>query len=416
MKQIYDCVVVGAGPAGCSTATLVSQKGFSTLLVDREKFPRFHVGESLMPETYWAMEKLGIVKKMRDGTFTFKNGVQFVNHMDKESRPFYFPEYDPHESSTTLHVQRAEFDQLLFDNAKENGVDCYDETRVVDVQLSESGENIVELKHGPDPVQKIRARVVVDATGQQAFIANKLGVRETDPDLKKSAIWGYYRDTARQPEGTPEITCILHTNTKKCWFWFIPLSNGTTSVGVVSDNDYLLKGRGTPAQTFQEELAMCPGLQRRLEGASLVSEYHVAREFTYKAKQISGHGWVLVGDAYGFIDPIYSSGVFLAFKSAELAAESIIEALQKNDVSGEQLGKWAKGYDEGVRWIRKLVDAFYTQEFSFGEFMKVFPDHRGNLTDLLVGKVFAGEPGKIFDDMDPWIESIRSGKTTAVMN
>jgi flavin-dependent dehydrogenase len=128
---------------------------------------------------------------------------------------------------------------------------------------------------------------------------------------------------------------------------------------------------------------------------------------------MTGNGWVLVGDAGGFIDPIYSSGVYLAMKSALMASEKICDGLHRNDVSAEMLGRWTGEYEEGVNWIRKLVRAFYTTEFSFGSFMKEFPEHGGNLTDLLIGRVFEGKPGRIFEDLDPWLEKVKSGEAVA---
>jgi len=408
MNDRYDCVVVGGGPAGCTTATLVAEQGFSTLLVERDAMPRFHVGESLMPETYWTLERLGLVETVRDGRFTPKNGVQFVNHQGKESMPFFFTEADPHESSMTMHVQRSEFDLAMFRNAAAKGATCLDRTRVLDIELSDSGDHQVQIRDREGNQRMVSARVVVDATGQQAMLANRMQVRVVDPDLRKTAIWGYFHNAVRNGNGQPEVTCVLHTRSKRCWFWYIPLSDGTVSVGVVGDSDYLLKGRGTVAETFQQERERCLGLQSRLAQAEQVGELHVAKEFSYKTRQMSGQGWVLIGDAWGFIDPIYSSGVFLALKSGELAADAIVDGLRRDDLSAETLGAWRQPFEAGVVWIRKLVNAFYTEEFSFGDFMKAFPQHRNNLTDLLVGKVFDGNPGKLFEDMDPWIESLKN--------
>lgn len=410
-KQVanqYDVVVVGAGPAGCTAAALIAEQGHSTLLVERDKLPRFHVGESLMPETYHTLTRLGVWDKLKEGGYVKKNGVQFVNHQDKESRPFFFAEFDDHERANTFHVERRVFDQLLFENAMDKGAQCLDSTRVTDISAEGKSPHTLTLQLADKSEQKVVAKVVVDATGQSAMIANRLGLVQIDPELKKAAIWGYFEDAERNGPLGPDVTCILHTDTKDAWFWYIPIGNGTVSVGVVSDNERLLKGRGKPEEIFAEERDKCPGLQRRLENAKQVGDFRVAKEFSYSTKEHAGDGWVLIGDAYGFIDPIYSSGVFLALKSGEMAADAIHAALEANDVSAEKLGTWFEEYDAGAVWIRKLVHAFYTHEFSFGEFMKEFPQHGRNLTDLLVGKVYDGEPGRIFDDMDPWIKKLMS--------
>jgi flavin-dependent dehydrogenase len=257
---------------------------------------------------------------------------------------------------------------------------------------------------GDDGPRQITARVVVDATGQQALIANRLGLRVENPRLKKAAIWGYYRGARRDPGEHGGATVILHSQTKKAWFWYIPLPEETTSIGVVADHSYLLKGRGKPADVFEDELVQCPALVNRLMDAELVSEFRVAKEFSYTTTQHSGDGWVLVGDAWGFIDPIYSSGVFFALKSGELASDSIISALRDNDVSAQRLGAWFEEFNAGTRWIRKLVEAFYAEDFSFGKFMKEHPQHQANLTDLLIGRIFYDGAGRMFEDMSPLMQ------------
>ncbi|MCA9175627.1 MAG: tryptophan 7-halogenase [Planctomycetales bacterium] len=402
-----DCVCIGAGPAGSTTAALVAQHGWKTLLVERDPMPRFHVGESLMPETYWTLERLGVVDELRRRAFTRKQGVQFVTQQGKETRPFFFRQHDDRESSITWHVERADFDQMLFENAQRLGADCRDRTRVTDIHFGEPGEpHLLTLKPADGEPYEVRARVVVDATGQQAMIANRLGLRENYADLQKAAIWGYYRGGARMPDGEAELTTIMNTSDKDSWFWYIPMSGDTVSVGLVSDSDRMKRTRGTAEEIFQQELANCPVLQQRLEHAELVSELRVAKEFSYSTREHAGEGWVLVGDAYGFIDPIYSSGVYLALKSGELAADAIDEGFRSSDLSAGQLAKWCPDFEQGVDLIRRLVRAFYTRPFSFGGFMKEHPQHQSNLTDLLIGRVFGNEAGDIFDDMDPWIRQL----------
>lgn len=413
MCDEYDCVVMGAGPAGGTAAALVAEYGHRTLLVEREKMPRFHVGESLMPEVYWTLKRLGVLEKVKAaGVFTVKNGVQFVTDSGRESQPFFFQEHDPRECALTWHVQRSEFDQILFENAAEKGADCFDGTRVTDIELSGPGPHRIEITDAGGMKRSVSARVIVDATGQQALIANKLGLKIMDPELRKAAIWGYFRNGRRNGDERtgPEVTCILHTKGKKAWFWYIPLSDGSISVGLVGDNDYILKGRGKPAETFYEELDNCDGVKQRLANAERIGDLRVAREFSYGTQQHAGDGWVLIGDAYSFIDPVYSSGVFLALKSGEFAADAIHAGLERNDVTAAQLGNWTEKYDAGLRLFRKLVDVFYTNEFSFGEFMKQYPEHRRNLTDLLIGRVYGEEkPGEIFDVIDPWIHNLKAG-------
>lgn len=401
MRDAYDCVVVGAGPAGCTAATLVAMAGYRTLLVEREKLPRFHVGESLMPETYWQLERLGVLERMRNSSFVKKVSVQFVSHTGRESQPFVFPDHDPRDCSRTWQVERAEFDKLLYDNAALKGADCYDETRALEVLFDGERATGVRLERPGRPPLDVQARVVVDATGQQAMLANRLQLKVDDPYLRKAAIWGYYRGARREPGENGGATIILHTDEKRSWFWFIPLANDVTSIGVVGDSSYLLKGRGKPATVFEDELVKCPALVQRLLQAQLISDFRVLREYSYRTTRQTGDGWVLVGDALGFVDPIYSSGVFLALRSGEMAADAIVEGFQTGDLSAAGLGRWTAEFQRGVQWIRKLIDAFYTNPFSFGDFMRRHPEHQGNLVDLLVGRVFQPNAGRLFEDLDP---------------
>jgi flavin-dependent dehydrogenase len=408
MKNQYDCIVVGGGPAGSTVASLVAEAGFSTLLLEREKMPRFHVGESLMPETYWTFKRLGILDKMKSSDFVRKLSVQFVSSSGAESEPFFFRRHDSRECSQTWQVERSKFDHMLFKLAEEKGAEAHDATRVQEILMDGTRASGVRLETTTGTPKDVLARVVVDATGQQALLANRLGLRVDNPKLKKAAIWNYYRGAKRAPGDNGGATIILHTQSKQAWFWFIPLADDITSIGVVADRDYLLKNRGKPESVFQEELAHCPALVERLADAELTSDYRVAREFSYTTKQHAGDGWVLVGDAWGFIDPVYSSGVYFALKSGELAADAIVAGLRKGDTSATQLASWTKDFEDGVRWIRQLVHAFYTNEFSFGRFLKDHPEHVSNLTDLLIGRVFYDGAGRIFDDMAPRLQQVSS--------
>lgn len=406
MQDTYDVVVVGAGPAGSTAAGLVAQSGLKTLLVERESFPRFHVGESLMPECYWPLQRLGLVDRMKESKFVKKRSVQFVASSGKESQPFYFTEHVPRDCSTTWQVERADFDKLLFDRAGELGADCYDQTRLMDVLFDESNRATgVKLKTRDGELKTVTAKVVMDATGQSSFIANKLGLKEDIPNLKESAIWGYYRNAKRDDGINAGATIIMHTQEKDSWFWFIPLSDDITSIGCVGDNEYMLKTELSVEDRYQLEISRCPGLQERLQSAERVGKLHVAKEYSYWTKQHAGEGWVLIGDAFGFIDPIYSSGVYFALTMGDRSADAVIEAFEKNDFSGEQLSSWCDEFKAGSQWIRKLVEAFYTKEFSFGKFMMEHPEYKGNLVDILIGRVFHDKAGDIFQSMDPAMAS-----------
>ncbi|MBX3434838.1 MAG: tryptophan 7-halogenase [Pirellulales bacterium] len=410
----YDCVVLGGGPAGSTCAGLVAEAGFKTLLVERERMPREHIGESLMPETYWVFERLGVLDKIEAAGYAKKVGVQFVNNTGRESAPFFFRSHDDRVSSETWHVDRAHFDKLLFDHAAEKGADCRDGSRALEVLLDGDKARGVKLQvvndDGVTETIDVAARVVVDATGQSAILSSRLGLRKINPKLKKAAVWRHFRGASRDEEGGGVKTLVMHTDQSKSWFWYIPQADDVVSVGVVGDSEYLFKGRGTPAEVFAEEVAKCPGLKQRLADALPVDEISVAKEFSYVTDRSAGEGWVLVGDAWGFIDPVYSSGVYFALKSAELAADCVIEGLRTGDVSGAQLGKWLPHFGERTTLVRKLVHAFYSGQFRVGKFLMEYPQHNSELVDLLIGRVFGPDKGAIFEDLEPWLDRALAGE------
>ncbi|MEO2048454.1 MAG: NAD(P)/FAD-dependent oxidoreductase [Pirellulales bacterium] len=410
IQQEYDCLVMGGGPAGSTAAALVAEAGYRTLLVERAAMPRASVGESLMPETYWIFKRLGVLDQLQASQFPRKVGVQFVGSSGRESAPFFFRSHDPRDCSQTWHVDRSQFDWILLQNAISKGADCHDHTRVLKGVLDNDRAVGVRLQpNAPgDPSQFIKARVVVDATGQQALLGNQLGLRRPNPQLRKVAIWGHFRGGLRDQSGGGVKTVILHTDSKRSWFWYIPLADNRVSVGLVGDHDKMLNNHADAETVFYHELQQCKVLQGWLDRAEPINSLQVLREFSYSQERAAGDGWVLVGDAWGFIDPVYSSGVFFAMKSAELAADAILEGLQCDDLSATMLGRWLPEFTQRTNLIRKLVAAFYSGNFRVGKFIQQYPQHRKELVDLLIGRIFdpqtgSHQPGKIFDDLDPWL-------------
>ena len=202
-NRSYDCVVIGAGPGGCTAAAIVAEQGHTTLIVERDQVPRFHVGESLMPEAYWIFERLGITRDLEQSEFTRKHGVQFVSSGDKETKPFVFADHDDRPSNMSWHVKRAEFDKLLFDTAYNRGATCSDQTRVLDIEIKKKGNHRLSLQTADGKEHEVSAKVIIDASGQSTMIANRLGLKEYYPDLKKAAIWGYFEDAKRAGGGNP---------------------------------------------------------------------------------------------------------------------------------------------------------------------------------------------------------------------
>jgi flavin-dependent dehydrogenase len=396
----YDVVVIGGGPAGSTVSTLIADSGRRVGLFERERFPRFHIGESLIPETYWVLKRIGMLEKMQQSHFVKKYSVQFVNASGKLSAPFYFHDNKPHECSQTWQVVRSEFDQMLLDNARQHGVDAYEGVHVVDVLFDADRAVGVTIKDADGARRQIRSKVVVDASGQAAVLQNRFNLRVWDPILNKGAIWTYwqgaYRDTGRD-EGA---TMVLQTENRNGWFWYIPQHDDVVSVGIVAPFDYLFKGRGANHEkTYNEEAERCPAVKQRISGAKRATGYFVTRDYSYRSRRIAGNGWVLVGDAFGFLDPLYSSGVLLALKSGELAADAIVDGLERDDVSEAQLGRWGTVFNDGVDRMRRLVCEFY-DGFSFGEFVRKYPHLRGTITDLLIGDLFTSRVDAVWQPME----------------
>lgn len=391
-KTLGNVIVIGGGPAGSTTATLLAQHGCKVTLFERDHFPRFHIGESLIPMTFWVLQRLGMLEKMRGSHFVKKYSVQFINEKGRLSEPFYFWDHKPHESSQTWQVRRSEFDTMLLQNAREHGVEVHEGVRVLDVLFEGDRAKGVRIQTADGGQQDHLSDVVVDATGQSSIIMSRLGLREWDPDLKKAALWTYWRGAKRDTGKDEGATHVIQVKDKKGWFWYIPLHDDIVSVGVVAGYDYLFKSRPNKDHEtiYFEEVARCPGVQSRIANATRADEFRAAKEYSYRSRQAAGDGWVLVGDAFAFLDPLYSSGVLMALKSGSLAADAIAEGLAKGDTSQSQLGKWEADFRRGMERMRRLVCEFY-EGFSFGRFVKRHPQYKGHLTDLLIGDLFVDD-------------------------
>ncbi len=401
----YDTIVIGGGPAGSTVATLVAEQGHRVLLLEREAEPKFKIGESLIPATYWTFKRLGMLEKLRTSHFPQKYSVQFYSRSGKASTPFYFFQTNPHESAITWQVLRSEFDEMLLDNAKEKGVEIRKGLGVREV-LFEGDTATGVVTQGIDGTREtLNATVIADSTGQRSLIGKQLNLNTIEPNLKMASLFTHYEGGYRD-EGIDEgATLILHTEEKDSWFWSIPLPYNRTSIGVVGELDYLLQrrrdadGKLNAQKIFTEELAKCAPLQQRLKGAKQLLPIQTTKDFSYRASRIAGNNWVLVGDAFGFLDPVYSTGLFLALKSGEMAADVIIEAFDKNDFSETQLGSFGPEFVKGMEAFRKLVYAFYTKEFSFARFLSEYPEHQGGIVDILSGDVFRKDVTHIFPAM-----------------
>jgi flavin-dependent dehydrogenase len=402
----FDVIVMGGGPAGSSVAGILAREGRQVILFEKEVFPRHHIGESLMTDTYWTFRRLGLLEKLKESPFVRKYSVQFANAAGKESRPFYFFEAVHHESAVTWQVTRAQFDHLLINHAAEQGAVVHQGVLVKQVLFEGDRAVGVEVQMQDGTREKFFANVIVDATGQSAMLSNKFRWRVRDPKLKKAVLYSYFKGAHREPDLNGGATLVLRTEPGSGgWFWYIPLENDITSVGIVADPEYLLKNRGQDlAKILHEEIEKCEAVRRRVAGGTRVDKIYSILDYSYRSKHNAGNGFIIIGDAYGFLDPIYSSGVLLALKMAELAADAIHDAFNHNDFSAARLGQYQAKLDRGIESMRKLVYAFYNDGFSFSDFLRKYPDERVHIINLLIGDVFKEGVDSIYGPMSEFAE------------
>jgi flavin-dependent dehydrogenase len=382
----YDVAVIGGGPGGAALATFLARNGHRCVIFEQSKYPRYHIGESLIPHTHGIFERLGLLPHLRASAFPVKHSVRFVSASGKESVPFYFSETIPGERARTWQVERSHFDCMMLDHARANGVEVHEQTSIDKVLFSDGRAVGVQVVPSDGARAKVRAKVVVDASGRACVIGRQLNLRSPLPELRKASVWGYFRGGKRLPGiDAGETTMFLIPGGG--WFWYIPLPDDIVSVGIVADPEYVFSQSDDMEAAFTREVGLCAPLADRLSAAQRVGPVRGSRHLAYLNRQTCGDGWVMIGDARAFLDPIYSSGLYLALGSAELAAECIDDALKSDDVSAARLGRFEPALWKGVDVVRRLIHAFYDPEFSFPKFAQRFPEHRAALIDCLVGDV-----------------------------
>lgn len=378
----YDVVIVGGGPAGATLGTFVARAGHRVALFERRSFPRFHVGESLVPAVNLTLEKLGVLDQMDGRGFPRKHGVQFFSPKGA-GRPFYFSEVDDPRMHSTWQVLRSDFDSMLLDNAAKAGVTVSTESEVLEASTDNGSIECLRLRQ-PDGTEKnVRARIVVDASGQRSLIARRFGGHTTIEGLSNASVFAHFNDADRDTGIDAGSTLIFRIDAHK-WLWSIPLP-GAVSIGLVASARDIWSMGGTPNEVLDTAIAECEPLRQRLTRAHRATDVLAVRDYTYRANQDGGKGWMLVGDALGFIDPMYSTGLFLTMLSAELAADAIDVGLATSEPQPDLAG-YSTRYQAAFDRFLILVRAFYSEGFRFGEFAKN-DEYRKGLVDLLTGIV-----------------------------
>jgi flavin-dependent dehydrogenase len=364
-----DVIVIGGGPAGSTAATLLAQQGFSVTLLERERFPRFQIGESLLPYNNDLFRRLGVTDQLQAGDFFPKYGAYFVTGDGSVSYTFRFDKrlQDPYRNS--FQVKRAEFDHLLLRNAEKHGADVREETPVKSVELN--GDRAVV--NG-----ELEARFVIDATGHHGL----LGEKQPIESLKKIAFFAHYRGVPR-PEGRDAGNTVIVV-LRNAWFWLIPVDAEVMSVGLVVDREHYLRCGLEPEELLNRTIAESSWIAERMKNAERITQLYARKDFSFRTKNMVGPNFALIGDAAGFIDPIFSTGVFMAMKSADMAAAAISERLRSGSM--EALKQYERAMSHGLERYLKFIEHFYRREF-----LEVFlqPSERFGVLNAIIG-VLAG--------------------------
>lgn len=383
----YDTIVIGAGPAGSAASALLAERGLRVLVLEREKFPRYHIGESLLPFTSFPLKRLGLFEKMRKSAFVKKYSVQFVSPSGKASQPFYFStRYEP-DVAQTWQVLRSEFDQMLMENARTKGATILEETTVLEL-IQRDGRTLgLRARRKSGELVEFCSPMTLDCSGREAFVPTRLNWRIREPKLNKVAVWTYYRG-AKRDEGIDAGATTVAYVPEKGWFWYIPQHQDMISVGVVAEGKYLTRdGVREPKDIFNREIEQNQWIKEHLACGTQVGSYLITSEYSFRSRYCASDGLLLAGDSFGFLDPVFSSGVMLALKSGTLAADAIYAAYEAQDFSAERFIEYGRFMREGIENMRKLVYAFYDPNFSFRKLTNKYPDMAGPITDCLSGDV-----------------------------
>ncbi|NJD23805.1 MAG: NAD(P)/FAD-dependent oxidoreductase [Betaproteobacteria bacterium] len=342
-RRQCDVLVIGGGPAGSTVAPLLAEKGHSVVMLEKARHPRFHIGESLLPANLPLLEQLGIAEEVR-AIGMYKPGAEFVSPHHDWTQVYHFADAWDKSMPHAYQVKRAEFDTILIRNAARKGVEVHEGCRAKAVEFLP--DETVQVRSLDDQGRETewQARFVVDCSGRDTFLANKFQIKHRNPKHNSSAIYGHFKG-ARRHEGTAEgnITIFWFEHG---WFWFIPMTDDVTSIGMVTWPYYMkTKGERSLQQFLMDGIAMCPPLAARLETAELVNEIEATGNFSYVSERNHGRNYLLLGDAYAFIDPVFSSGVWLAMNSGVIGAETIDACLRQPDKAAVAL----KGFDRAMR-------------------------------------------------------------------
>jgi len=410
----YDVAIIGGGPAGATAATQLAKAGLHCILFEKEIFPRPHVGESLLPFCYDLLQELGVLAEVQNTSF-IKPGVRFVNADASLYSNYCFGNRIDGPSANALHVNRAKFDKILLDNAKDAGCQVHEGTKVKSISIEKDFVEVAVDRESNE--YKIECSFLLDASGQGSFLTSRMKQKQKIENLDRTAFWGHWKGIRLTPELEEGIQQIVYIGGEQIgWIWCIPLPDDILSIGCVLDNTYVKKRKAdfTTAETWQKafylsEIVKPPYVRKLIEGATLDSRVEVIGNYSYKSATKFGSRYAMIGDAAAFIDPIFSTGVFLAMKSAILISNTLIRNL-KSDRIEQELDKTYSSINGAYRLIERLIQQYYNPtSINFYE----INDHYQK-TDSAIGlmhHLLAGDIFERYDVYDDFLSKLENEKT-----